>query len=330
MGQTGDHRVTEKHILIAESRGFPAAARRQLERHGEVILADLDRSGLETAIRHAQVLWVRLRYHIDEPLLDLAPALTIIATPTTGLTHVDTAAVERRGIRLVSLRGQTDFLKDVRATAEHTIGLMLALMRHIPEAAAHAAGGGWDRNLFRGTELYGKTVGIVGYGRLGRIVGRYLRAFDARVLAADPNVFEMSDGVQRVSLEHLLLASDIVTLHVNLCDETRRFFGRREFSLLKPGSFFVNTSRGELVDEPALIEALRSGRISAAVDVITNEHAAGSPLIGLPNLLITPHIGGCTVESMQKTEVFLAAKVADLLAAPTETARACGSTASRI
>jgi D-3-phosphoglycerate dehydrogenase len=322
--------MTGKHILITESRGFPAAARRHLERHGEVILADLDRAGLEAAIRHTQVLWVRLRHRIDEPLLDLAPALTMIATPTTGLTHIDTAAVERRGIQLVSLRGETEFLKDVRATAEHTIGLMLALMRHIPDAAAHVAGGGWNRNLFRGTELYGKTVGIMGYGRLGRIVARYLRAFDARVLAADPHVFEMEDGVRRVSLEHLLLASDIVTLHVNLCEETDRFFGRREFSLLKPGSLFINTSRGELVDEPALIEALRSGRIAAALDVISDEHLSGSPLIGLPNLLITPHIGGCTLESMQKTEVFLAAKVADLLTASMETAQACGSAASRI
>lgn len=322
--------MTERHILIAESRGFPTGARRQLERHGEVILADLDRAGLEAAIRHAQVLWVRLRYRIDEPLLDLAPGLTMIATPTTGLTHIDTAAVERRGIQLVSLRGETGFLKDVRATAEHTIGLMLALMRHIPEAAAHVAGGGWNRNLFRGAELYGKTVGIVGYGRLGRIVARYLRAFDARVLAVDPYVSDMEEGVQRVSLEHLLLASDVVTLHVNLCEETHRFFGRREFALLKPGSFFINTSRGELIDEPALVEALRSGRISAAVDVVTDEHVPGGPLIGVPNLLITPHIGGCTLESMQKTEVFLASRVADLLAASTETAQACGSAAMRI
>jgi phosphoglycerate dehydrogenase-like enzyme len=133
-----------------------------------------------------------------------------------------------------------------------------------------------------------------------------------------------------VSLDRLLRASDIVTLHVNLCEDTRRFFGHREFALLRPGSYFVNTSRGEVVDEPALADALRSGRVAAALDVITDEHAAGSPLIGLPNLLITPHIGGCTLESMQKTETFLAAKVADLLAVSTEAAAACGSTAPRL
>jgi D-3-phosphoglycerate dehydrogenase len=321
--------MMERRILIAESRGFPAAARRQLERHGEVILADLDRPGLESAIGHAQVLWVRLRHRIDSDLLDRAPGLAMIATPTTGLTHIDTAAVERRGIELVCLRGETEFLKDVRATAEHTIGLILSLLRHIPEAAAHAAGGGWDRNRFRGAEIYGKTVGVVGYGRLGRIVARYLRAFDARVLAADPYVFDMEYGVERVSLETLLRESDIVTLHVGLAEDTRCFFGAPEFATLKPGGFFINTSRGELVDEPALLEALRSGRLAAAaLDVLTDEHLTGSPLVGAPNVLITPHIGGCTVESMQKTEVFLAVKVAGLLAASSEAASACGSAAS--
>jgi D-3-phosphoglycerate dehydrogenase len=311
----------EKRILIAESRGFPVAARRRLEPHGEVVLADLDRTGLQAAIPHVQVLWVRLRHRIDEALLDRAPALEMIATPTTGLTHIDLAAVERRRIELVSLRGETDFLKDVRATAEHTIALILALLRHIPAAAAHVSAGGWDRNLFRGSEIYGRTVGVIGYGRLGRIVARYLRAFDARVLAADPDVADMEPGIERAGLDELLRASDIVTLHVNLHAGTRRFFGRREFALLRPGSFFINTSRGELVDETALAAALDSGRLAgAAVDVLSDEHIPGNPLIGRPNLLITPHIGGCTLESMQKTEVFLAAKVAHLLSVSNETA----------
>ena len=331
MGQAGAKRMMAKRILIAESRGFPTAARQQLEHHGEVVLADLDRAGLEATLPHTNVLWVRLRHRIDARLLDRAPGLEVIATPTTGLTHIDTDAVEQRGIQLVSLRGETDFLKDVRATAEHTIGLILSLLRHIPAAAAHASSGGWDRNLFRGSEIYGKTIGIVGYGRLGRIVARYLRAFDARVLAADPWVDYREAGIERASLDELLKASDIVSLHVNLCEETREFFGPREFGLMKPGSYFVNTSRGELVDEAALLEALRSGRLAgAAVDVVKDEHAGTSPLIGGPNLLVTPHIGGCTLESMQKTEIFLAAKVADLLTVLNETAQACSSAASRL
>ena len=314
--------MRRKRILVAESRGFSPQAAAILRELGEVTLADLNRAELERAIGGAEVLWVRLRHCTDEALLRLAPDLEAIATPTTGLNHIDTAAVARRGIRLVSLRGETAFLRDVRATAEHTIGLILALLRHIPAAAAHTADGGWDRDRFQGTEIYGKTAGIVGYGRLGRIVARYLLAFGARVLAADPKAADVESGVERMELDELLREADIVSLHVNLCEETRGFFGRREFARMKPGSILINTARGELVDEAALAEALRAGRLAgAALDVVSGEHLASpqragaiAALAALPNVLITPHIGGCTVESMEKTEIFLARQVVELLA----------------
>jgi phosphoglycerate dehydrogenase-like enzyme len=192
---------------------------------------------------------------------------------------------------------------------------MLAMLRHIPEAADHVRRGGWNRDLFQGREMYGKTVGVIGYGRLGRIVARYLRAFDARVLAADPNVAESEPGIELVELDRLLRESWMVTLHVNLTDETRGFFGRRELGLMPKNSWLVNTARGELVDEAALVEALRTRRLAgAAVDVLADEHTRAGRLSGIPNLLVTPHIGGCTLESMQKTEMFLAGKLAGLLA----------------
>jgi D-3-phosphoglycerate dehydrogenase / 2-oxoglutarate reductase len=314
--------MKRRRILIAESQDFSAAAYRLLAEAGDVELADLDRAGLEARIGQAQVLWVRLRHLIDAGLLEHAPELEIIATPTTGLTHIDLEAAERRGVRVLSLRGETEFLKDVRATAEHTIALMLALLRHLPAAAAHVQAGGWDRQQFRGTEIYNKTAGVVGYGRLGRIVARYLRAFDARVLAADPNVTFVEPGVELVPLETLLRESDVITLHVNLTEQTSGFFGGREFEQMKRGSYFVNTARGELVDEDALLDALRSGRLeAAAVDVVANEHGPANRLTGVPNLLITPHIGGCTRESMQKTEEFLARKVVDQLMAELACAR---------
>jgi D-3-phosphoglycerate dehydrogenase len=312
--------MPRSRILITESRGFPPAALNRLLHAGHVELADLDRAGMERSIADAEVLWVRLRHHIDAALLDRAPLLRMIATPTTGLTHIDVDEVERRGIDLVSLRGETAFLNGVRATAEHTIGLILSMLRHIPESAAHVRDGGWDRDLFQGGEIYNRTVGVVGYGRLGRIVGRYLRAFEARVLAADPNAgrHTVELGVELASLDDLLRNSSIVTVHVNLCDATRHLFGRREFERMQPGSWFINTSRGEVVDEAALIAALDSGRLAgAALDVIADEHVPGSRLLeyarGHRNLLITPHTGGCTLESMQKTEIFLAEKVVERL-----------------
>jgi D-3-phosphoglycerate dehydrogenase len=306
-------------ILIAESSGFPPQAVSLLRQIATVRLADLDRAGLEAAIGGAEVLWTRLRHRVDARLMSAAPSLQIIATPTTGLAHIDTDEARRRGIEVISLRGESDFLGTIRATAEHTVALMLALLRHLPAAAWHAREGGWNRDLFQGVELFGKTVGIVGYGRLGRIVARYLRAFEVRILATDPNVdpAAVEEGVTLVPPELLLAESDIVTLHVNLCRETQRFFGRRQFESMKPGSWFVNTARGELVDEQALLTSLRSGRLSgAAIDVLCAEDSSGMdshPLVQYartnPNVVITPHLGGCTEESMQKTELFLARKV---------------------
>jgi D-3-phosphoglycerate dehydrogenase / 2-oxoglutarate reductase len=307
-------------LLISESQGFPPAALDRLREVADVIAADLDRSALEREIGGADVLWVRLRHRIDDALLARAPRLKIIASPTTGLTHIDLEAAERRGIRVVCLRGETDFLKDIRATAEHTIGLMLALIRHIPAAAAHVVAGGWDRDRFQGIELYGKTVAVVGYGRLGRIVARYLRAFDCRVVAVDPK--PSGTEIEFCSLDEALRLADLVTLHVNLTPQSRQFFGANEFASMRMGSYFINTSRGELVDESALLVAIRSGQLAgAALDVLCDEQSAGMgshPLVRFAethsNLIVTPHIGGCAVESMHKTELFLAERLLSALA----------------
>jgi phosphoglycerate dehydrogenase-like enzyme len=250
---------------------------------------------------------------VDDAVMSAAPKLRWIATPTTGLNHVDLAAAERRGIEVISLRGRVDFLKNVRATAEMTVLLMLALLRHLPEAATHVREGKWNRDLFRGGELYGRTVGIVGYGRLGRIVARYLSGFECRVLATDLGPIETETGVTAVSLARLLDEADIVSLHADYRPANHGFWDRACFSKMKPGALFINTARGELVDERALLEALESGTLGgAALDVLAQEPPAGMehPLIAFARrstrLLITPHIGGGTVESLKKAETFLA------------------------
>jgi D-3-phosphoglycerate dehydrogenase len=319
-------------ILVSESAGFSNKAAAELRRAGDLILAELDRSGLLAAVENADVLWVRLRHQIDAEVLRRAAHLKVIVSPTTGLDHIDLAETERRGIQLLSLRGEIDFLRDVRATAEHTIGLILSVLRHIPQACAHARYGDWNRDLFRGRELHGKTAGIVGYGRLGRIVARYLRAFDTRVLVTDPKIHgdQTEAGITPTSLTRLLHESDLVTLHVNLCDETKGFFGRQQFAAMKPGGWFINTSRGELVDEEALLTALRSGRLGgAALDVVSEERApriGDHPLIVYArendNLIITPHVGGCTEESMAKTECYLAERLLSFVREETDSVNA--------
>jgi D-3-phosphoglycerate dehydrogenase / 2-oxoglutarate reductase len=310
-------------ILVSESVGFSARAAERLSKAGVLTLADLDRNSLLSEVGEVDVLWVRLRHQIDGEVMHAAQSLKIIMTATTGLNHIDLKEAQRRGIRILSLCGETEFLKDIRATAEHTIALILALLRRVPAALAHVCDGGWNRDLFKGYELHRKTVGVVGYGRLGQIVSHYLKVFDTRVLVAtrNPNAVVAEPGVTLVPLDDLLHDADLVTLHVNLCEETQVFFGRREFGAMKPGAWFVNTARGELIDEGALLESLQSGRLAgAAVDVLSSESSAGlneHPLVVYArehnHLLITPHIGGCTAESMEKTECFLADRLLSLL-----------------
>lgn len=314
--------MAKPRILITESHDFPDLAIDLLREVAELICRDFkDRGELLAEINDIDVLWVRLRHSIDRELIIHAPQLSVIATPTTGLNHIDLDEAEKRGITVLSLRGETDFLKTIRATAEHTLGLTLALLRKIPHASAHVHTGTgiWNRDLFKGTEIYEKTVGIVGYGRLGRIVAEYFLAMGAKVLTSDPNIApeDVDEGIQLVPLTSLLPQSDIVSIHVNFNDSTRGFFTDSCFDRMKPGSFLINTSRGELIDEGSLLRSLQSGRIAgAALDVLCGElnetfkfHPLLSYAIQNANLIITPHIGGYTCESTIKTELFMAEKL---------------------
>jgi D-3-phosphoglycerate dehydrogenase len=313
------------HVLISEAAQFSPEALARLQRVGTVAAGDLSRAALLSAVPPADILWVRLRHRIDREVMESAPNLRIIVTNTTGLDHIDLAEAQRRQIRVLSLRGETDFLRTVRATAELTIALLLALLRQLPRAAAHVRDGGWDRYPFKGHELYGKTAGVVGYGRLGRIVAGMLVAFGMHVIAATKadDLCEPEPGVALLPLDVLLSEADVITLHVNLADSTRGMLGQREFGRMKRGAWFVNTARGELVDEAALVRSLDSGQVAgAALDVLSDTYGPddwSSPLRRYAsthdNLLITPHIGGYTFESLEKTELFLVDRLLDALAA---------------
>ena len=309
-------------VLIAESRDFSREALDTLRAVADVETRDiLDRESLVDQLRDADVLWVRLRHHVDKEALDAAPSLRLIVSPTTGLNHIDLEESERRGIRVLSLRGETDFLKTVRATAELTLALTLALMRRIPAAVGQVHDGLWDRGRVKGRELYDKTLWIIGYGRLGQIVADYFKAFGAHVLAHDTAPMTAEPGITLVPLETLLERSDIVSLHVSYRPENRELIDAQHFGTMRKGSWFINTARGELVDEHALLSALESGHLAgAAVDVLQDEqqltpeerrkHVLVRYAREHENLVITPHIGGCTHESMANTELFMAKKVA--------------------
>jgi D-3-phosphoglycerate dehydrogenase len=313
--------MTRARILVAESCGFTEGAVDVLKEIGELTLADLDRDALLAAVRDVNILWVRLRHRIDAEVMAAAPRLERIVTATTGLNHIDLDEAARRGIRVISLRGEKALLDQIVATAEHTVALTLALLRHLPAATTHVVNGEWDRDRFKGSEIRGKTIGIVGYGRLGRIVARYFATLGATINVVDPAVdgTDVPADVEPVTLRELLTSADVVSLHADLHAGNAGFFGRSEFFGMKRGSWFVNTARGELIDEAALLDALSSGHLAgAALDVLTDEVSGdigGRALVQYAkshdNLIITPHIGGCTAESMEKTELFLATRVKD-------------------
>ncbi|TSC82977.1 MAG: hypothetical protein G01um101419_379 [Parcubacteria group bacterium Gr01-1014_19] len=300
-------------ILITEPQDYSKKAVEMYKSHGDVVLGG--EPDAETG-----VIAIRLKHKIDKSWMDKMPNLKIIASPTTGLNHIDIAEAEKRGIKLITLRGHTDFLDKITSTAEETLGLILALVRKIPQAHEHVKGGGWNRDAFRGYQLAGQTLGILGLGRLGRMVARYAKSMDMKVVAADPGITgeEMSkQGVTKVSHEELFKNSDILSLHVMLTDNTKNLVKEGDLKLMKPSALLVNTARAEIMEKGALEKALREKWIAgAAVDVMWDEEGSGAHLAkselwdmaksGQHNLIIVPHIGGATYDAMQITEEFIA------------------------
>ena len=306
--------VAMTNILIAEPKDFSREAIVLLSEVAEVACEDLAQEELKTAMEQYDVIWIRLGLTVRRIDIPEYVRCKFLVTATTGLNHVDLQAVEEVGIKVLSLKGQLAFLKTITATAEHTMGLLLSLVRKIPAAHISVLSGKWNRDLFKGNEIADKKIGIVGYGRLGRIVGDYCQALRMKVIAYDPYVNEYEAYVTRVdSLGQLFSSADFVTLHIPLNSLTERLVGNSLLSLMKSSAFLINTSRGEILDEGDLLKTLQEKRIAgAALDVLCGEafFASDNPLVEYArrndNLLLTPHLGGCTWESMEKCEVFMA------------------------
>lgn len=275
------------------------------------------------ALREADaVLDASMKVRLTKELLDAAPGLSVVACATTGSDHVDADALAARGIPLVTLKGETGLLGGLTPAAEHSWLLLMACARRLCAARAHVVAGGWDRVAFPGVMLKGKTLGIIGCGRIGSWMTRYARAFQMRVIGYDPYVGEMPEGAERAGgLGELLGEADFVSVHVHLSDETRGLLGRAELARMKPGAILVNTSRGELLDEEALLDGLLDGRIAAAgLDVLTGEpDIAKHPLRvyaeAHDNLILTPHIGGYSPDAVRVVVDFCARRILEHLGA---------------
>jgi len=306
-------------LLLTEPVGFSQEARDILESFCDVVERSSEKNNLEREIIDFDILFVRLGITFDRKILNLTNRLKYIVSPTTGLDHIDLLAAKEFGINVLSLQGETFFLREISATAELAWGLLLSLVRNIPGAFDDVKNGGWNRDLFKGNELSGKRLGILGLGRLGEKVADYGSAFGMKVMAYDPYREGWKSNVERaVSLDQLLVNADILSIHLPLNLETEGLLGDHEIGLMPGNSWIINTSRGKVLDEDALLHHLETGHLAGAgLDVLTNELEPGvlakNKLIQYSqrhdNLIISPHIGRATIESMQKTEVFMAKKL---------------------
>ncbi len=248
---------------------------------------------------------------ITKSVIDSAANLKVIAKHGIGVNNIDLKAAEVRGVRVVNAPGTNS-----EAVADLAIGLMFALARKIPDSNSKVRAGEFPRVM--GKSVWGATAGIIGMGMIGKAVARRARGLNMTVFAYDPffdQEFADANQVRQASLNEVLTAADFVTIHTPYAQQTKNLIGKNELAKMKPSAYFVNTARGGIVDEEALFEALSNNKIAgAAVDVFAKEPPAGSPLLGLPNIITTPHMGAYTEEALQLTSEFAAKMVLEVLA----------------
>lgn len=303
-------------IGIIEPGDFSEEAVALLKTAGEVDFHDADKAEVSSFIADKHCIFVRLNYFYGAQTLQKAKRLRYICSPTTGLNHIDLAYAQKAGIRVVSLRGETEFLKTITATPEHTFGLALALLRNYNRAFLSASNTQWNRDLYKGFELSGIRAGIIGLGRVGNLLCKYLHAFGARVFYFDTDRAAQNEyrAERTDSIGQLIDACELVFLCASYSPQNDAMLSRAYIDGLA-NKFFVNTARGELVDEEYMIECIERGHFrGVAVDVVANETGDNNAarlarLTQGRNLIVTPHIAGATYSSMWKTEVFIAKKL---------------------
>jgi len=267
-----------------------------------------DRKALFAELAGANAILIRSATKMDAEAIQAAPKLKVIARAGVGLDNVDIKAATEAGVMVVNAP-----TSNVISAAELAIGHIMALSRHIPAAHSSLASGEWKRNKFTGVELYEKTIGIVGLGRIGTLVAQRLAGFGATLIGYDPYVTQARAeqmGVELVDMPNLMKRSDFITIHFPKTAETTGLIGEKEFAQAKANLRIVNCSRGGIIDEAALVKALTSGQIAAAgLDVFENEPPVGSPLLTLPNVVLTPHLGASTDEAQEKAGISVAKSV---------------------
>lgn len=299
-------------IVVAEKTSPAAIALLKQESGWQVITAEQIKGDLAAQLADADALVVRSAVQVDPALLAHAKKLRVIGRAGVGVDNIDLDAATKAGIVVMNTPGG-----NAVAVAEHAFALMLSLARMVPRADSTTREGKWEKKSLQGTELRGKTLGIVGLGRIGMEVARRALAFEMRVLAHDPFVAASAirdAKIELVPIEQIVAQSDYISLHVGLTPQTQNMVNADSIARMKPGVRIINCARGELVDNAALITALTSGKVAgAALDVFTEEPPKDPALLASPNLIATPHIAGSTNEAQEAVGVQIALQVREYL-----------------
>ena len=280
-----------------------------LEKGAEVdVRTGMSPEELKACIGEYDALVVRSQTQVTEDVIEAAENLKIIGRAGVGVDNIDVEAATQRGIIVINAPEG-----NMISAAEHTIAMMMAISRNIPQANQSMRAGKWDRKLFMGVEVRGKTLGVVGLGRIGTEVAKRAQGMEMNIMAYDPFISEerAADlGVKLTTVEDIVLNADYITVHTPLTKDTRNLIDREEFEKAKPGVRIINCARGGIINEKALAEAVASGKVAAAaIDVFTSEPPTGSPLLEQDNIIVTPHLGASTKEAQVNVAVDVAEQI---------------------
>ncbi len=299
-------------VVLAEKVSPATLAVFSAEPGWDVKTHDQLTDGLAAALADTDALVVRSAVQVDDALMEKAPKLRVIGRAGVGVDNIDAEAATRRGIVVMNTPGA-----NAVAVAELTLGLMIALARKLPAANTSMHAGKWDKKNLQGGELRGKTLGILGLGRIGLEVAKRARGFGLDIIGSDPFVsaaVARENGIKLVTLDELIAGSDFLTLHVGLTPQTTGVINEKSIAKMKKGVRIINCARGELIEDAALVAALKSGQVAgAALDVFTAEPPKESPYFGLDNVILTPHIAGSTAEAQEAVGIQIARQVRDYL-----------------
>ena len=263
-----------------------------------------------------EIIFVRLNYYFDNHILSNAKNLKYICTPTTGLNHLDLDYLRKKNIKVISLKGEFDFLSDIRATSEHTFGLILSLLRNYKNAISTSKEN-FSRDLYKGDEIFNNSIGIIGFGRIGKLLAKYIEVFNGNSFFydTDSSIKEIYGAKKLNSVEELISKCNVITLCASYEVISNKFFNKAYIDLLRD-KFFINTARGELINEKYLLKKVKENFFKGiAIDVIRDESKENNNLDEFLNIdksinfIITPHIAGATYTSMKRTEEFIVGKL---------------------